>query len=81
MSNQVISTDSNNPSKSYGVSGSNLMTNGVVKSRKKTSLTEFALVKKLRPEILAGFKVWLGDKRFCFDEEWDDLFNKYVNRR
>ena len=78
---QLIITDSNEPLKSYDSNEHKLMTNGVVKSRKKTSLTEYALVNKLRPEILAGFKVWLGGTQFCFDNEWDKLFREYNNRR
>lgn len=51
-----------------------------VKSRRRTSLSEFAAVKNLRPEITAGFKAWLKNDLFHFDEEWDELFNKYINR-
>lgn len=57
------------------------MTNGVVKSRKKTSLKEFALTKRLRPEIKAGFKVWLRGDEFHFDKDWERLFYEYNHRR
>ena len=50
------------------------------KSRKRTSLQEFAYVNKLRPEILAGFKAWLNGENFHFDDEWKTLFEQYRNR-
>lgn len=50
------------------------------KSRKRTSLQEFAFVNNLRPEILAGFKAWLNGDLFHFEDEWKKLFNKYQNR-
>lgn len=50
------------------------------KSRKRTSLQEFAFVNKLRPEILAGFKAWLNGGNFHFDDEWKTLFEQYRNR-
>lgn len=52
----------------------------VVKSRRKTSLSEFAMIKNLRPEVIAGFKVWLNGELFHFDAEWDELLEKYQNR-
>lgn len=51
-----------------------------VKSRKKTSLDEFAIVNNLRPEVKAGFKVWLDGKLYHFDDEWKKLFSEYMNR-
>ena len=78
----IIITDSSNPkSKSYINYGNKLMTNGIVKSRKKTSLKEFSLNKHLRPEVLAGFKVWLGESYFHFDDEWDKLYYDYTHRK
>lgn len=52
----------------------------ISKSRKKTSLDEFALVTNLRPEIKAGFKAWLKGQYYHFDNEWKELFEKYNNR-
>ena len=78
----VIITESNSPTgKSYRHGDPKLMTNGVVKSRKKTSLKEFALNKHLRPEIKAGFRVWLKGDEFHFDDEWEKLFYEYNHRR
>lgn len=50
------------------------------KSRKRTSLDEFAAVNNLRPEIKAGFKAWLNGQYFHFDEEWNKLFEQYSDR-
>lgn len=50
------------------------------KSRKRTSLDEFAITHGLRPEVKAGFKAWLQGQYFHFDDEWQDLFKKYTNR-
>ena len=52
----------------------------IVKSRKRTSLEEFSLRKNLRPEVKAGFKMWLKGKVFQFDEDWEILFEQYRNR-
>lgn len=52
----------------------------IVKSRRKTSLDEFAQSSNLRPEIKAGFKAWLRGKIFQFDEDWITLFEQYKNR-
>lgn len=52
----------------------------ISKSRKRTSLEEFAAINQLRPEVKAGFKVWLNGQYFHFDEEWQDLFKQYKNR-
>lgn len=79
---QIIITDSSNPlEKSYSSYGNKLMTNGVVKSRRKTSLKEFSINKSLRPEVVAGFKVWLGGSNFHFDDEWEKLLYEYNHRR
>lgn len=56
-------------------------TNIVVKSRKRTSLEEFAHRKHMRPEIKAGFKVWLHGQNFAFDNEWEQLYINYNNRK
>lgn len=53
----------------------------VSKSRRRTSLEEFSVVKNLRPEVKAGFKAWLKGEYFHFDPEWEDLFKKYKNRQ
>lgn len=52
-----------------------------VKSRRRTSLDEFAVVNQLRPEVKAGFKAWLKGQYFHFDEEWKTLFENYQNRK
>lgn len=52
----------------------------IVKSRKRVSLDEFAIVNGLRPEIKAGFKVWLKGQYFHFEDEWKKLFEDYNNR-
>lgn len=52
----------------------------ISKSRKRTSLDEFAIVNGLRPEVKAGFRAWLRGQYFHFDEEWKELFEKYKNR-
>jgi len=56
-------------------------TNSIVKSRKRTSLDEFAHRIHLRPEIKAGFKAWLRGQYFAFDNEWEQLYNDYTNRK
>ena len=53
----------------------------IVKSRKRTSLDEFSHRKQLRPEVKAGFKIWLDGKNFAFDNEWEQLYDSYVNRK
>lgn len=55
-------------------------TKPIQKSRKRTSLDEFAAVNNLRPEIKAGFKVWLQGENFHFENEWKELFEKYNHR-
>ena len=50
------------------------------KSRKRTSLNEFAIVNDIRPEVIAGFRIWLKGDDFHFDDEWDVLFQEYMNR-
>ena len=50
------------------------------KSRKRTSLDEFAITHNLRSEVKAGFKAWLHGELFHFDAEWESLFDKYNNR-
>lgn len=50
------------------------------KSRKRTSLDEFAIANNIRPEVKAGFKAWLNGQYFHFDEEWKKLFEQYENR-
>ena len=52
----------------------------IVKSRKRVSLDEFAIVNGLSPEIKAGFKVWLKGQYFHFEDEWKKLFEDYNNR-
>lgn len=51
-----------------------------VKSRRRTSLSEFAVVNNLRPEVQAGFKAWLKGENYHFDEEWSELYETYMNR-
>lgn len=53
----------------------------ISKSRRRTSLEEFALTKNLRPEIQAGFKAWLKGQYFHFESEWEELFESYTNRQ
>lgn len=56
-------------------------TNSIVKSRKRTSLDEFAHRTRMRPEIKAGFRAWMRGQHFAFDNEWQQLFNEYNNRK
>lgn len=56
-------------------------TTPIRKSRRKTSIEEFALTKNLRPEYVAGFKAWLKGQYFHFDEEWEELYENYKNRQ
>lgn len=56
-------------------------TNGFIKSRQRTSFKEFVIKKKLRPEIRAGFQVWLHGQMHFFDNEWEQKFNEYTNRK
>lgn len=51
------------------------------KSRRRTSLNEFCIVNNIRPEVRAGFKVWLKGELFHFDDEWLELYNNYTNRK
>ena len=73
---QILSSSDTKPNRKTIVSEPKIYT----KSRKRTSLQEFAFVNNLRPEILAGFKAWLHGELFHFDDEWKELFNKYQNR-
>ena len=50
------------------------------KSRRRTSLDEFATINNLRPEVKAGFKAWLKGQYFHFDSEWEELYKEYKNR-
>ena len=52
----------------------------IVKSRKRTSLTEFIAKKHMHSGVAAGFKAWLRGRMFAFDDEWEQLFNDYNNR-
>ena len=56
-------------------------TSPIVKSRKRTSLDEFAHRVHLRPEIRAGFRAWLNGRYFAFDNEWEQLYTDYTNRK
>lgn len=58
-----------------------IKTKPIVKSRKRTSLDEFAHKTRMRPEIKAGFKAWMRGQHFAFDNEWEQLFNDYNNRK
>lgn len=60
---------------------STLNADGNIKSRKRTSFKEFVLRKQLRPEVRAGFKVWLRGDMFHFDNEWDQIYHEYCNRK
>lgn len=60
---------------------STIKTEPFVKSRKRTSLDEFAITHRLRPEMKAGFKVWLKGELHHFDDEWETLFKNYTNRQ
>lgn len=55
--------------------------NTVKKSRRRTSLDEFAITKGLRPEVKAGLKTYLKGETFHFDEDWDKIYNEYRNRK
>lgn len=52
----------------------------ISKSRKRTSIDEFAIRNNLRPEVKAGFKAWLKGEYYHFDNEWQKLFEEYSNR-
>lgn len=51
------------------------------KSRKKITLKEFALYENLRPEFIAGFKIWLDGQYFFFRDEWKEKLEEYKNRK
>ena len=53
----------------------------VGKSRKRTSFEEFCVVNRIRPEIKAGFRIWLKGNYFHFDDEWARLYTQYKNRK
>ncbi len=53
---------------------------GFVKSKRRMSLDEFAVVTNLRPETKAGFKVWLKGQLYHFEPEWCELYEKFKNR-
>lgn len=55
--------------------------NKPIKSRRRTSFKEFTLKKELRPEVIAGFRVWLKGTMFLFDDEWEQKYNEYCNRK
>lgn len=77
-SSQILTTDATKSGLTRKTIASEPKT--YTRSRKRTSLQEFAFVNNLRPEILAGFKAWLNGELFHFDDEWKELFNKYQNR-
>lgn len=56
-------------------------TKNFAKSRKRTSFKEFVIRKRLRPEVKAGFKAWLRGNLFFFDDEWNQKFEEYTNRK
>ena len=56
-------------------------TKNFVKSRKRTSFKEFVIKKRLRPEVIAGFKVWLKGQFHFFDNEWEEKFHEYTHRK
>lgn len=58
-----------------------IKTKPIVKSRKRTSLDEFAHRTRMRPEIKAGFRAWMRGQHFAFDNEWEQLFIDYNNRK
>lgn len=51
------------------------------KSRRKVSLDEFAMVNSLRIEEKSGFKRWLQGEYFHFDDEWEQLYKSYKQRK
>lgn len=51
-----------------------------VKSKRRTSFDEYILINSIRPEIAAGFKVWLKGELFHTDGEWNKIFEDYKNR-
>ena len=53
----------------------------IEKSRARVSFEEFNLTSGLRPEFSAGFKAWLKEDLFHFDEEWEELLTQYKNRK
>lgn len=69
------------PNTDVDTASSTIKNEPFVKSRKRTSLDEFAIIHNLRPEMKAGFKVWLKGKLFHFDDEWETLFKNYTNRQ
>lgn len=70
-----------NPEKGTSLKTSVQKQNTIQKSRKRISLNEFAIVNELRPEVKAGFKIWLKGDYFHFEEEWNKLFKEYTNRK
>lgn len=50
------------------------------KSRRLTTLAEFAADKHLRPEEQAGFRAWLHGTKCASDDEWEDLLTRYRTR-
>lgn len=52
----------------------------MTKSRRLTTLMEFAADKRMRPEHLAGFRAWLRGKKCASDDEWEDLLQEYRSR-
>ena len=53
----------------------------IEKSQQKTSFEEFCIVNRIRPEVRAGFKVWLKGKFHHFDEDWARIFYQYLTRK
>jgi len=50
------------------------------KSRRRTPLREFIVLHHIRPEVAAGFRVWLQGDDYHFDDEWDTLLQSYLSR-
>lgn len=78
---QTPNTDTSKTAVASKVTNTPKTNKPIVKSRKKTSLAEFALRKNMRREVLAGFKVWLHGDKFFFDDEWNRKFQEYINRK
>lgn len=54
-----------------------------VRSRKRTSLKEYALTHQIRQAHVAGMTVWLLRNNlgmYHFNKEWDALYEQYLSR-
>lgn len=51
-----------------------------VESRERISIDEFLSTKKLKAEVIAGFKNFVGNVKYDFPDIWENVYDSYINR-